>query len=74
MRDIRAQKARGMLGEPRVSCIFWRRLRGKGVFLANMISHVLWWTWENPSGMCHNNSANTFPGAVLKDKDGAVGV
>jgi hypothetical protein len=29
---------------------------------------------QNPSGMCHNNSTNTLPGAVLKDKDGAVGV
>jgi hypothetical protein len=28
---------------------------------------------ENPSGMCHNNSENTFCGAVLQDKDGAVG-
>jgi hypothetical protein len=28
---------------------------------------------ENSSGMCHNNSSNTFPRAVLKNKDGAVG-
>jgi hypothetical protein len=26
----------------------------------------------NPSGMWHNTSGNTFPGAVLKDKDGAM--
>jgi hypothetical protein len=29
---------------------------------------------KNPSGMCHNNRANTFPAAVLKGKDGARGV
>jgi hypothetical protein len=32
MRDIRAQKAKGVSGEPWASHIFWRRLRGKGVF------------------------------------------
>jgi hypothetical protein len=37
----------GMLGEPGVSSIFWRRLWGKGVFLENMISHTLWeQPWE----------------------------
>jgi hypothetical protein len=47
------------------------------VFLENMISHALWGgvdIGENPSSMCHNNSTNTFPGAVLKGKDGAEGV
>jgi hypothetical protein len=28
---------------------------------------------KNPNGVCHNNSANTFPRAVLNDKDGAAG-
>jgi hypothetical protein len=28
---------------------------------------------ENPCDVCHNNSANTFPEAVLKGKEGAVG-
>jgi hypothetical protein len=29
---------------------------------------------EDPSGLCHNHSANTFPGALLKDKHRALGV
>jgi hypothetical protein len=45
------------------------------VFLENMISlHSGGIMGENPSALCHNNSINTFPGAVLKDKDEAAGV
>jgi hypothetical protein len=73
MRDIRAQKARGRLGEAGVHHIFWRRLQG--IFGKYGLLCTLGVAMgENPSVVCHNNSANTFPRAVLKDKDGAGGV
>jgi hypothetical protein len=60
-------EGRGVLGELGVSFIFWRRLQGKGVILENMICALWGWPWEKKtSGMCHINSVNTFPGAVLK--------
>jgi hypothetical protein len=52
MRDIRAQKARGLLGEPWVSHDFWRRLQGKGVFLENMICAPWRWPWEKTQVAC----------------------
>jgi hypothetical protein len=53
MRDIRAQEARGVLGEPRVSGVFWRRLQGKGVVLENVISSALWvQIWEKTQVAC----------------------
>jgi hypothetical protein len=44
------------------------------VHLENMISCALWGValGANPSVMYHNNSANTFPVAALKCKDGAA--
>jgi hypothetical protein len=40
-------EGQGSFGEPGVICVFWRRLRGKGVLLENMISCALWGQpWE----------------------------
>jgi hypothetical protein len=41
MREMRAQKAKRVLGEPGAKHVFWRRPRGKGEFLDNIISWAL---------------------------------
>jgi hypothetical protein len=38
----KGSEGQGVLSELGVSRVFWRRLQRKGVFLENMISHLLW--------------------------------
>jgi hypothetical protein len=61
MRDIRAQKTNAVLGEPRISHVFWRRLQRKGVVLENMISHALWGQpWEKKMA-CAITTVQIYP-------------
>jgi hypothetical protein len=69
-KDLRgAQKARRVLGEEEEKTVRKRCGFGKYDRLCTLGVDM----GENPSGVCHNNSANTFPGAVPRIKMGQWG-
>jgi hypothetical protein len=63
----------GLLAEPEISRIFWRRLQRKGVLLESTISLALWGrTWEKTQVCVPKQQCKYFPWDSPEDKDGAT--